>query len=275
MANRTDREAKFIGGMVGSALGDAIGELAFYRPTKAGLLSEVDQDSSSSAQPCRSFSSSASRARFAERFGFSALSAESSSAANSLTSAQIGRSTFCVRPNTLASTSTWMIFAPGGQYSMSYCGRVPKGPSRVPRASTTSALEIVRIAEDLGVTLEALGGPPTTQPTEAVLTLDNRTDRRRRLKAVVTVALDGRKPQRFETPFEIRPGATEQQVVQPFDLRSAGEANDRGKVCIVGRNPKALWFDDYADRVIYDEAGLFDYSRVEYARQRVAATVDA
>jgi poly(ADP-ribose) glycohydrolase ARH3 len=43
MANRTDRQAKFIGGMVGSALGDAIGELAFNRPTKAGLLSEVDR----------------------------------------------------------------------------------------------------------------------------------------------------------------------------------------------------------------------------------------
>jgi L-lysine 2,3-aminomutase len=56
-------------------------------------------------------------------------------------------------------------------------------------------------------------------------------------------------------------------------LRNAGEANDRGKVCIVGRNPEALWFDDYADRVIYDEAGLFDYSRVEYARNRVSATI--
>jgi poly(ADP-ribose) glycohydrolase ARH3 len=43
MANRTDRLDKFIGGMIGSALGDAIGELAFYRPTKAGLLSEVDR----------------------------------------------------------------------------------------------------------------------------------------------------------------------------------------------------------------------------------------
>ena len=46
-------------------------------------------------------------------------------------------------------------------------------------------------------------------------------------------------------------------------LRSAAEAPDRGKVCIVGRNPKALWFDDYEDRVLFDEAGLFDYTRVK------------
>jgi lysine 2,3-aminomutase len=46
-------------------------------------------------------------------------------------------------------------------------------------------------------------------------------------------------------------------------LRNAGAASDRGKVCIVGRNPDALWFDGYADRVLFDEAGLFDYSRVK------------
>jgi lysine 2,3-aminomutase len=46
-------------------------------------------------------------------------------------------------------------------------------------------------------------------------------------------------------------------------LRNAGPAPDRGKVCIVGRNPDALWFDDYADRVLFDEAGLFDYTRVK------------
>ena len=45
-------------------------------------------------------------------------------------------------------------------------------------------------------------------------------------------------------------------------LRSAGDAAERGRVCIVGRNPEALWFDDYEDRVIVDEAGLFDYARV-------------
>ncbi|MHC4977319.1 MAG: hypothetical protein ACYTF7_12080, partial [Planctomycetota bacterium] len=45
-------------------------------------------------------------------------------------------------------------------------------------------------------------------------------------------------------------------------LRNAGGAPDIGKVCIVGRNPEAMWFDDYEDRVLFDEAGLFDYTRV-------------
>jgi L-lysine 2,3-aminomutase len=46
-------------------------------------------------------------------------------------------------------------------------------------------------------------------------------------------------------------------------LRNAGTASDRGKVCIVGRNPDALWFDGYEDRVLFDEAGLYDYGRVK------------
>ncbi|GAB4514984.1 MAG: KamA family radical SAM protein [Phycisphaerales bacterium] len=54
-------------------------------------------------------------------------------------------------------------------------------------------------------------------------------------------------------------------------LRNAADAKDRGKVCIVGRNPEALWFDDYADRVLFDEAGLFDYSRVD--KNKVVPTV--
>ena len=45
-------------------------------------------------------------------------------------------------------------------------------------------------------------------------------------------------------------------------LRNAAGAPDRGKVCIAGRNPEAIWFDGYADRVLFDEAGLFDYARV-------------
>ena len=53
-------------------------------------------------------------------------------------------------------------------------------------------------------------------------------------------------------------------------LRSAGNAADRGKVCIVGRNPNALWFDDYQDRVLFDEAGLYDYSRVKARGQAPA-----
>ena len=43
----------------------------------------------------------------------------------------------------------------------------------------------------------------------------------------------------------------------------AADAPDRGQVCIVGRNPKALWFYDDEDRVLFDEAGLFDYKRVK------------
>ncbi len=56
-------------------------------------------------------------------------------------------------------------------------------------------------------------------------------------------------------------------------LRNAADALDRGKVCIVGRNPDAIWFDDYEDRVIFDEAGLFDYTRVEKATESVPVTI--
>jgi len=56
-------------------------------------------------------------------------------------------------------------------------------------------------------------------------------------------------------------------------LRNAAGAPDRGKVCIVGRNPDAIWFDDYEDRVIYDEAGLFDYTRVEKKGSEVAVSI--
>ncbi len=42
MSNRVDLRDKFLGGMVGGALGDAIGELAFRRPTRQSLLSEIE-----------------------------------------------------------------------------------------------------------------------------------------------------------------------------------------------------------------------------------------
>lgn len=61
------------------------------------------------------------------------------------------------------------------------------------------------------------------------------------------------------------PGAENGVVIFKI-LRNAGEAPDRGKVCIVARNPEAIWFDDYADRVLFDEAGLFDYSRLDKTR---------
>ncbi|MCH2183229.1 MAG: hypothetical protein MK108_14610 [Mariniblastus sp.] len=40
--------------------------------------------------------------------------------------------------------------------------------------------------------------------------------------------------------------------------RNAADARDRGKLAIVGRNPEGIWFNDYEDRVIFDEAGLFE-----------------
>ncbi len=58
-------------------------------------------------------------------------------------------------------------------------------------------------------------------------------------------------------------------------LRNALDAPDRGKVCIVGRNPEAIWFDDYEDRVIFDEAGLYDYARVKHDRIAAAKAVAA
>lgn len=66
---------------------------------------------------------------------------------------------------------------------------------------------------------------------------------------------------------------TENGVVIFKILRNAADARDRGKVCIVGRNPDAIWFDDYEDRVIFDEAGLFDYTRVEKATESVPVTI--
>jgi lysine 2,3-aminomutase len=41
-------------------------------------------------------------------------------------------------------------------------------------------------------------------------------------------------------------------------LRSAKDAPDKGKVAIAGRNPSAIWFSGYTDRVVFDELGLFD-----------------
>jgi len=67
---------------------------------------------------------------------------------------------------------------------------------------------------------------------------------------------------------------TENGVVIFKILRNALDAPDRGKVCIVGRNPDAIWFDDYEDRVIYDEAGLFDYTRVDKKTVEIEGTVD-
>ena len=75
-----------------------------------------------------------------------------------------------------------------------------------------------------------------------------------------------------DEPIPGLPGA-ENGVVVFKVLRSPGDAADRGKVAIVGRNPEALWFDDYEDRVLIDEAGLFNFRRP--SAERIAAARSA
>ena len=70
-------------------------------------------------------------------------------------------------------------------------------------------------------------------------------------------------------PIAGLPGAENGVVIFKI-LRNALAAPDRGKVCIVGRNPEAIWFDGYDDRVLFDEAGLYDYRRVVEAGPEVA-----
>ena len=49
-------------------------------------------------------------------------------------------------------------------------------------------------------------------------------------------------------------------------MRGVKDAAKRGSIAIVGRNPEAIWFNDYEDRVIFDEAGLFPKSEAESKR---------
>ncbi|NNF06568.1 MAG: hypothetical protein HKN21_07390 [Candidatus Eisenbacteria bacterium] len=56
---------------------------------------------------------------------------------------------------------------------------------------------------------------------------------------------------------------SENGVVIFKNLRNAAGAPLRGQTCIVGRNPDAIWFNDYEDRVLYDEVGLYEYKRVQ------------
>ena len=67
---------------------------------------------------------------------------------------------------------------------------------------------------------------------------------------------------------------SENGVVIFKNLRNALDAPDRGKVCMVGRNPEAVWFDDYEDRVLFDEVGLFDYTRVKKKVVEVSTGAD-
>ena len=57
-------------------------------------------------------------------------------------------------------------------------------------------------------------------------------------------------------PLEGVPGGENGVVIFKL-LRSAAAAPERCKVTIVGRNPDAIWFSGYDDRVLYDEAGLY------------------
>ena len=57
-------------------------------------------------------------------------------------------------------------------------------------------------------------------------------------------------------PLEGVPGDENGVVIFKL-LRSAAAAPDRCKVTITGRNPDAIWFNGYDDRVLYDEAGLY------------------
>lgn len=54
----------------------------------------------------------------------------------------------------------------------------------------------------------------------------------------------------------------EQGVVIMKLHRGVATADDKGKISIMGRNPSAIWFDGYHDRVIFDEAGLFTQCRL-------------
>lgn len=54
-------------------------------------------------------------------------------------------------------------------------------------------------------------------------------------------------------------------------LRGAGDASNRAKVTIVGRNPEAIWFSGYDDRVIVDEAELFSMYDIPTVTQQTEA----
>lgn len=57
-------------------------------------------------------------------------------------------------------------------------------------------------------------------------------------------------------PLPSVPGAENGFVIMKLH-RSAEDAPEKGLVSMLGRNPEAIWFSGYNDRVIFDEAGLF------------------
>lgn len=40
--------------------------------------------------------------------------------------------------------------------------------------------------------------------------------------------------------------------------RSISDAMDRGKISIARATPDAIWLNEYADRVVYDDSGFFE-----------------
>ncbi|MFC4271372.1 hypothetical protein GQF03_18605 [Sneathiella chungangensis] len=73
-----------------------------------------------------------------------------------------------------------------------------------------------------------------------------------------------------EEPIPGLPGAENGVVIFKL-LRSAESAPDRAKVTIVGRNPEAIWFSGYDDRVLFDEAGLYSMYGIGLLGQENAA----
>ena len=73
-------------------------------------------------------------------------------------------------------------------------------------------------------------------------------------------------------PFAGVPGGDNGVVIMKL-LRGAADAPDRGKVAIMGRNPEAIWFSGYSDRVLYDEAGLFKDAALSIPLHEVSEVV--
>lgn len=71
-------------------------------------------------------------------------------------------------------------------------------------------------------------------------------------------------------PIPGLPGAENGVVILKL-LRSAADAPDRAKVTIVGRNPEAIWFSGYDDRVLFDEAGLYSIYGIDLLARSNAA----
>ena len=59
-----------------------------------------------------------------------------------------------------------------------------------------------------------------------------------------------------EDALEAMPQAENGMVIFKL-IRSPADAADRSRISIVERNPEAVWIDSYADRVLYDGAGIF------------------